>query len=96
MAVRIRILKCYVWSTLLYGDLFLVLVMMKKREDLEIWLYRKMLRISWTDRITNDEVYPRRMGTVNALLVDIVRRQLSFLGHVIRKKTGKLSSNRLC
>ena len=25
------------------------------------------------------------MGTVNALLRDIVRRQLSFLGHVLRK-----------
>ena len=43
-----------------------------------------MLRISWKDRITNDEVY-RRMGTVNALLGYIVRRQLSFLGHVLRK-----------
>ena len=43
-----------------------------------------MLRISWQDRITNDEVY-RRMGTVKALLWDIVRRQLSFLGHVLRK-----------
>ena len=36
------------------------------------------------DRITNDEVY-RRMGTVKARLRDIVRRQLSFLGHVLRK-----------
>ena len=38
-----------------------------------------MLRISWKDRITNDEVC-RRVGTGKALLVDIVRRQLSFLG----------------
>ena len=43
-----------------------------------------MLKISWKDRITNDEVY-RRMGTVNALLVDIVRRQLSVLGHTLGK-----------
>ena len=33
---------------------------------------------------TNDEVY-RRMGTGKAILGDIVRRQLSFLGHVLRK-----------
>ena len=31
------------------------------------------------------------MGTVNALLEDIVRRQFSFLGHVLRKdELGKL------
>ena len=43
-----------------------------------------MLRISWKGRIPNDEVY-RRMETVNAITGDIVRRQLSFLGHVLRK-----------
>ena len=36
------------------------------------------------DRITNNEVY-RRMGTSKALLGHIVRRQFSFLGHVLRK-----------
>ena len=58
--------------------------MMKKMETFETWVYKNMLRISWKDRITNDEVYCR-MGTVNTFLVDIVRRQLSFLGHVLRK-----------
>ena len=43
-----------------------------------------MLRISWKDRITNDEVY-RRMMTVKTLLGDIVRRQLSFRGHALPK-----------
>ena len=43
-----------------------------------------MLRISWKDRITNNEVY-HRMGTSKALLGDIVRQQLSFLGHMLRK-----------
>ena len=42
-----------------------------------------MLRISWKDRITNDEVY-HRMETGKALMGDIVRRQLSFLGHVLQ------------
>ena len=56
----------------------------EKLDAFETWLYRKMLRLSWKDRITNDEVY-RRMGTGKAILGDIVRRQLSFLGHVLRK-----------
>ena len=86
MAVRIRVIKCYVWSTLLYGCEAWTLssVMIKKLEAFETWLYRKMLRISWKDRITSDEVC-RRMKTSKALLGDIVRRQLSFLGDMLRK-----------
>ena len=86
MVVRIRVLKCYAWSILLYGCVAWTLssVMMEKLEAVETWLYRKILRISWKDRITNDEVYCR-MGTFNALMGDIVRRQLSFPGHVLRK-----------
>ena len=72
MALRIRVLKCYVWSILLlyYGceAWSLSSVIMKKREDFETWLYRKILRISWKDGITKDEDY-RRMGTVNACLL---------------------------
>ena len=86
MAVRLRVLKCYVWAALLYGCEAWALssVMMKKLEDIETLLYRKMLRLSWKDRINNDEVY-RRMRIVKVLLGDIARRQLSFLGHVLRK-----------
>ena len=87
MAVLIRVLKCYVWSTLLYGCEAWTLssVVMKTLEVFEIWLYRKMLRISWKDRISNDEVY-RGMGTGKALLGDIVGRQLSFLGACVTER----------
>ena len=45
MAVRLRVLKCYVWSTLLYGCEAWTLssVMFKKMEAFETWLSRKML-----------------------------------------------------
>ena len=36
------------------------------------------------DRLTNEEVY-RRMITPTYLLIEIIHKQLSFLGHVIRK-----------
>ena len=68
----------------------------KKLEAFETLLYRKLLRISWKDKITNDEVY-RRMGTVKALLGDIVRRQIRFLGHVLQKdELEKLLVTGLC
>ena len=57
----------------------------KKLDAFETWLYRRMLRISWKDMVTNEEVY-RQMNIKQSLLVDIVRRQMSFLGHVLRKE----------
>ena len=68
----------------------------KKLEAFEIWLYRRMLRISWKDMVTNEEVY-RQMNIKQSLLVDIVRRQMSFLGHVLRKgRNGAFSCNWFC
>ena len=84
--VRLRVLKCYVWSTLLYGCETWTIsgVMLKKLGAFETWLYRRMLKISWKDKVTNEEVY-HRIKTKKALVQDIVRRQLSFLGHILRK-----------
>ena len=58
--------------------------MIKKLEALKTWFYRRLLRISWKEKVTNVEVY-RRMNTSTSLLIDIVHRQLTFLGHILRK-----------
>ena len=58
--------------------------MIKKLEALDTWFYIRMLRILWKEKVTNVEVY-RRMNTSTSLLIDIVNRQLTFLGHIIRK-----------
>ena len=86
IAVRLRVLKCYIWSTLLYGCETWTISgdMIKKLEALETWFYRRMLRISWKEKVTNVEVY-RRMNTSTSLLIDIVHRQLTFLEHILRK-----------
>ena len=72
-------------STLRYGcETWTISVAMQKKLDaFETWLYRRMLRISWKDMVTNKEVYPR-MNPKQSPLVDIVRRQMSFLGHALR------------
>ena len=69
IAVRMRVLKCYVWESLCLNV---------KLEALETWFYRRRLTISWKDRITNEELY-RRMNTHKSLLIEIVQMQLSFL-----------------
>ncbi len=84
--LRLRVLKCYVWSTLLYGSETWTLSsdMMKRLEATEMWFLRRMLRISWTDRVTNTKVL-ERANVDRSLLKDIVQRQMKFFGHVIRK-----------
>ena len=86
IAVRLGVLKYYIWSTLLYGCETWTISgnMIKKLEALETWFYIRMLRILWKEKVTNVEVY-RRMNTSTSLLIDIVNRQLTFLGHIIRK-----------
>ena len=58
---RKRILQCYIWSTLLYGAETWTVGenMLKRLSAFEMWTYRRMLKISWTDKITNEEVLNR-------------------------------------
>ena len=67
---------------------------------LKCGFYRRMLRISYMDRITNEEVL-NQMGRNRELLDTIRERQLKFLGHQVRKEgiemlalTGKVEGKR--
>jgi len=53
----------------------------------EMWFLCRMMKISWVDKISNDEVL-LRANTTWQLMQTIIARQLRFVGHVIRK--GKL------
>ena len=59
--------------------------MMKKLEAAEMWFIRRLMRVPWVARRTNQEVL--LMAGTNRELMSIVRkRQLrySYLGHVLR------------
>ena len=81
--IRVRTLKCYIWSTLLHGcESWTVSKNMEARiKAAEMWFYRRMLRIFWVARISNGEVL-KRAGMKKELLEVICKRQLSFLGHI--------------
>jgi len=55
---------------------------MNKLEAFEMWVYRRALRIPWTARRTNDEVF----NEDRELLDTIKRRKTANLGHVIRNE----------
>ena len=80
-----RVLKCYVWATLLYGcETWTVKKKMEEKiEAAEMWFLRRMLRVPWTARISNEEVM-RRVDVERNLLKTLRRTQLRFMGHIMR------------
>ena len=80
---RKRILQCYVWSTLLYGaETWTITKVMKTHiEAFELWAYRRMLKISWTEQVTNKEVLSR-MKMQKRLFTIIQMRK--YFGHIDR------------
>ena len=52
-------------------------------EAFETQCYRRCMRISYTERVTNGEV-PRRVGQDRALLGQVKSRKLKYFGHVTK------------
>ena len=84
---RSRAVKTYVWSVLLYGcETWTISNQMEQRlEAFEMWCWRRLLKISWVQRISNEDVL-RRMGVGRELLLHVRGRQMRFLGHVMRSE----------
>ena len=57
----------------------------RKLDTVEMWFVRRMLRIQWTDTVSNEEVL-RRAGLERGLMRSIEKRQLQFLGHILREQ----------
>jgi hypothetical protein len=55
LELRKKLVKCYVWSIALYGaeKWTLRAVDQKYLESFEIWCWRRMEKISWTDHVRN-------------------------------------------
>ena len=85
LKTRKRLVRCYVLSTLLYAaETWTINKEVEKRiHAFEMWLFRKMLRISYQEHITNEEVL-RRVQEKRTLLQTIKKRKCTFFGHVVR------------
>ena len=73
----------------------------KKLEAMEMRIWRRILKIPWTQRVKNEEVL-RRVQSKRELMTTIYQRQLKFMGHIERKQglelicmTGKLEGRRM-
>ena len=88
---RLRAIKCYIWPTPFYGaETWTTTTSLLSRLDaFEMWVYRRVLKISWTEKITNEEVL-RRMGTGREIVRQFKTRKLQYLGHLIRHNTSQI------
>ncbi|PNF36607.1 hypothetical protein B7P43_G13846 [Cryptotermes secundus] len=84
--LRKKLVKCYIWSIALYGAETWTLraVDQKHLESFEMWCWRRMEKISWTDYVRNEEVLIRVSEQRN-ILHEIRKRKANWIGHVLRR-----------
>ncbi|GFO09658.1 endonuclease-reverse transcriptase, partial [Plakobranchus ocellatus] len=100
--MRKRALQCYIEPVLMYGcEAWTISKQIQnKLEATEMWFLRRMLRIPWTAKKTNERVL-NEANNRRSLFKTIRKRQAIFLGHVMRRgnlehlvTTGKFEGKR--
>jgi len=79
------LIKRCIWSVALYGPETWILGKNEERviNAFETWCWRRMLKIKWTDRIMNEEVF-RKVKEERLFLKMLNNRRHSWIGHIIR------------
>jgi len=76
--LRKKLIKCYIWSMALYGAETWTLraADQKYLESFEMWCWRRLEKISWTDHVRNDVVL-LRVNVQRSILHEIRKRRLT-------------------
>jgi exonuclease III len=85
MDLKKRMIKSLVWSVALYGAETWTMgkAEVERLEAFEMWLWRRMAKISWEDYKTNEEVL-QMVQEERTLIETIRKRQRNWLGHMWR------------
>ena len=72
------------WSTLLYGcETWTITTRnMTKLQSFEMWAYRKMMKISWRENKTNEEILADEQLYI---IPTMKKRKITYFGHMIRR-----------
>ena len=86
--LRSRLVKCFVWSVVLYAADTWTLRWNEQNqlEVFEMWVWRRMERVQWTDGIKNAVVL-ERVGEGRIMLELIRKRKRNWLGHWLRRNS---------
>lgn len=76
--IRKNLLKVYVWSVALYGSETWTVRNAEEKKILafEVWCYRRIFKIRWVDRVTN-ETFFRRVGEERSFLKTLRQEELN-------------------
>ena len=81
-----RIVRSLIFPTVLYGcEMWTMTKTMEKKVNAcEMWIWKKMQRISWTEKNTNERIR-LEIGIEDEMLQQTaIRRKLGFFGHLMR------------
>jgi hypothetical protein len=79
--------KCCIWSIVLYGAETWALqkVDQKYLKSFHVWCWRRMKKISWTNRVRNEEVLRGIKDDRSILHTSKRRKKDNWMGHMLRK-----------
>lgn len=91
LKLRWRMVKCYIIPILMYGSESWTLKknLINKLRAFEMWIYRRMLKIKWTDRITNIRVLEIMKKDLEVVST-IKKRKAAYFGHIYRNNKYNL------
>jgi hypothetical protein len=86
LELKKKLVKYYIWSIALYGATTWTLrtVHQKHLESFEMWCWRRMEKISWTDHARNEELLPRVKEQRN-IPHEISKRKANWIGYILRR-----------
>jgi hypothetical protein len=84
LELRKKLVKCYIWSIAVYGaeTWTLQAVDQKHLDRFEMWCWRRMEKISWTDYDRNEEVLLRVKEQRN-ILHEISKQKTNTIGQIL-------------
>jgi hypothetical protein len=84
LILRKKLVKCYIWSIALYGaETWMIRAVDQKHlESTEMWWWRRMEKISWTDHVRNEEAL-LRVKKQGDILHEISTQKANWIGHIL-------------
>ena len=83
LRLRTKLVKCYIWSIALYGaEIWTIRAVDQKHlESFELWCWRRMEKISWTDRVRNEALHSAKKE--RNILRTIKRKKCNWIDHIL-------------
>jgi hypothetical protein len=81
--LRKKLVKCYIWGIKVYR----AKTWKDNQKHLgssEMWSWRRMEKISWTDQVKNEEVL-HRVKMAKNIIHTVERRKADWIGHILRR-----------